>query len=413
MKKTFIESIKIIAVALVIGWGVSGVSAFTPGTFPAGQVPAVINTSADNQTKVGGLLSEKFLVSDLGFFTKTLLPGKDSWLNIGSRLNVAPGAINNNGSTIPLTIDVTGRATVTKDGTEGQNAINFISGQTSCSTATAFINDRASAFEFTSGSTDTGHADLIARQLQLSGGSPQDGSVLASDANGNAVWAKLVVQGGVLKVINNQTGFPVVADADCNPPAAPHWDIVWGGCKTIYDGSATTNIQPGQTVEYGTATCKNSNNQIVTGCTGAPWTDMDGTSPMRSANRFLSFCATPPEPAVAEQYGCHVIGSSGYWIKNRHTESSYPYAPRPKCTSVYIPPLDVDASGNVRYAFSEGDVICSITQPSSAEGSPTWCTMPHSVDEDGDGVMDYRIDATRNSSSPYKPCTQFQATCPN
>jgi hypothetical protein len=237
------NTLKILGLALVIGLGVSAVSAFTnPGsTSPGANVPAPINTGINNQTKDGGILSEKYFLSDLSFFTKTLLPGIDSWMNIGGALNVAPGGINNGGSTIPLTIDLTDRAIVTKDGTQGQNAINFITGESSCPTVTTFINDHAPAFEFISASNNTGHADLIAGQLQLVGGSPQDNSVLAAvDTNGNAVWAKLVVQNGVLKVINNQTGSPVVTDALCGPaPTTYSWSSgTWGQCVS-YGGIPT------------------------------------------------------------------------------------------------------------------------------------------------------------------------------
>lgn len=236
MKQSFLNSVKIAALALIIGLGVSYVSAFTPGT----QVPAVINTSVNDQIKDGGIFSEKWFASDLSFFTKTLLPGTDSWMNIGGgNSTVTPDMISNNGSTIPLTIDLKDRAKTTKT-VAGQNAINFISGQSTCATATALINDRAPAFEFTSGGNN---ADLIARQLQLQGGTPRDNSVLAAiDNNGNAVWAKLVVEGGVLKVIDNKTGLPipgagitspVVIDSDCTPPPAItySWSTgVWGTC---------------------------------------------------------------------------------------------------------------------------------------------------------------------------------------
>lgn len=232
MKNTILNSIKVTLLAAIIVVSVSYVSAFTtPGTFPAGQVPAVINTDTQDQIKEGGILSEKYFLSDLSFFTKTLLPGNDSWVNIGGIFRGDINNINNGGSTIPLTFDLTNRTPVTKSGTQGQNAINFISGQTGCATATAFINDRSPAFEFTSTGTSTGHADLIAQQIQLSGGNPQENAVLAAvDNQGNAVWAKLVVENGVLKVKDSsgrvisdgQTQSPVVTDANCStPPIIP------------------------------------------------------------------------------------------------------------------------------------------------------------------------------------------------
>lgn len=303
--KNLLNSIKILGILLIVGLGVSYVAAYTPGgAFPAGQVPAVINTSAANQTKVGGLLSDKYMVADLGFFTKTLLPGSDSWMNIGGTEPLTSSGISNDGSTIPLTFDLVGRSKTIKAGTQGQDAINFISGQAQCSTATAFINDRATAFEFTSGGTDTGHADLIARQLQLSGGTPQDNSVLAAvDNQGNAVWAKLVVENGVLKVIDNKTGLPipstgvtspVVTDADCTPPPLQPavtyaWSpVVWGACIPYNSGDWVdyTPVQPSGTtwgslgqscsswinqtntlysggIQTGTTVCKDSNGNTV------------------------------------------------------------------------------------------------------------------------------------------------------
>lgn len=299
--KNLLNSIKIITLALIIGLGVSYVSAFTPGA----QVPAVINTSINDQTKEGGIFSEKWLASDLSFFTKTLFPGTDSWLNIGGGdSTITPDMINNNGSTIPLTIDLKDRTKTTKT-VEGQNAINFISGQATCATATALINDRAPAFEFTSGAN---HADLIARQLQLKGGTPQDNSVLAAvDSQGNAVWAKLVVENGVLKVIDNKTNLPipstgvaspVATDASCAP--APNVTYAWSsgnwGACTSTAGSNWRDFIPspsintfgsiGQTCrswidanddyyttsgsQTRTVVCKNSNGDIVADsqCTG-------------------------------------------------------------------------------------------------------------------------------------------------
>lgn len=222
MKQLF-NSIKIIGIAAVLAVGVSYVSAWNPGS----TVPTVITTGTADQTKDGALMSEKFQASDLAFFKKTLLPGNDSWLNIGGEFaGTTPDSISgiqSAGGTTPLVIHLNNRATSVRDSVQGQDAVRFISGDAQCHGKTAIINDRASAFELVS-LQNGGHADIIARQLKLSGGSPQDGSVLAAvDTNGNAVWARLVVENGAVAVKDvdgriisaGTTTSPVTAD-QCN-----------------------------------------------------------------------------------------------------------------------------------------------------------------------------------------------------
>jgi len=300
MKNNLTQYIKILGIALIIGLGVSAVSAFTnPGsTSPGVNVPDPVNTGIENQTKNGGILSEKYFLSELSFFTKMLLPGSDSWVNIGGPLNVAPTGINNGGSTIPLTIDLTNRATVSKNGTQGQNAANFITGESSCPTATTFINDHAPAFEFTSASNNTGHADLIARQIKLVGGSPQDNSVLAAvDSQGNAVWAHLVVQNGVLKVINNQTGSPVVTDASCGVPQTYTWSTgAWGQCVP-YMTNDWVDFYPSSSPAWGTMgqSCTSWINTNSSGYNGGIQT-RDVTCTDSNGNTVPDNLCTTPKP---------------------------------------------------------------------------------------------------------------------
>lgn len=223
MKTNLQNIIKTLGFAALLVASVSVVHAFQSATPTATTINPPITTGSDDQTKTGGIFSEKLLVSKTSFFTQSFLPGNESWMRIGSAggTNVDLGTALANQGTVPLTIDLTGRANRNSGTVNGQDAIDFISGAGQCADKTTFVNDKAAAFEF-AGPTATGNADLIARQVQLTGGAPSANSVLASDANGNAVWAHLVVQNGTLKVINNATGNPVVDDANCLPPTNPN-----------------------------------------------------------------------------------------------------------------------------------------------------------------------------------------------
>jgi hypothetical protein len=166
-----------------------------------------------------------------------------------------------------LTIDLKDRTKTTKT-VLGQNAINFISGQTQCAQSTALINDRAPAFEFMSG---TNHADLVARQLQLQGGTPRDNSVLAAvDDQGNAVWARLVIDSGTLKVIDNKTGLPIPSTGVTSPVVTNTNCSIFDMCPNISE--TQTTIPSGMIIDkFGkcvTATTKSY--RLVTGDWSCP-----------------------------------------------------------------------------------------------------------------------------------------------
>jgi hypothetical protein len=381
MKKTFIESIKIIAVALVIGWGVSGVSAewtaptravgtgvvTAPTSDNAKPVDAAINLGAFDQIKKGGIIinpqlpypeSKGLFVSPLSFFKKTFLPGADTSVYIGGASFSDPSfslAQYPNDRSVPLTINLTGR---TDDPT---GAIKFKTNEL-CAVSTKLINTEAPAFEFWT-SKDGENSDLLAKGIKLDGGNPGPGKILISvDNDGRAVWAtpKLAANGRDI-IFDPYDDSPVGV---CGTPSpTPYWDVKWDGCKTIYDGTATTNIDPGDSVEYGTATCKNSNNQIVTGCTGTPWTDMDGSTPMRAAASSLAQCPTNPNGSSSDpvkSWYCHIGGGS--WVDEGVSNN---------CHSAFSP---------AGYAFQDSQRVCSTVKPldsscvgpANNSGLPKW-----------------------------------------
>lgn len=220
MKQLF-NSIKIIGIAAVLAVGVSYVSAYSPQT----PVPAVINTGTTDQIKAGQLMSEKFMASDLGFFKRMLLPGNDSWLNIGGTFTAGnnPDAISNitsTGGTVPLVIHLNNRAEKSEKNINGQDAVKFISPAGQCQPNIKIVNDRASAFELTSTKNTGGNADILARQLKLTGGQLGNNKVLAAiDTNGNAVWAIMTVENGAI-VIKDSNGQLISAGNSSSPTSS-------------------------------------------------------------------------------------------------------------------------------------------------------------------------------------------------
>jgi len=199
MKNNLTQYIKILGIALIIGLGVSVVSAWTAptGTAPVktapsdGDVAASINQGDFDQIKKGGIIiptvDQKF-VSPLSFFKKTLLPGNNTSIYIGGSgdavgtLNTAGWAIQFPGTRdVPLTINLKERDKITY-------AVKFKTDQV-CPQTTKLINTKSSAFEFWNSKDDT-NADLIANGIRLEGGNPAAGKILiAVDADGRAVWA--------------------------------------------------------------------------------------------------------------------------------------------------------------------------------------------------------------------------------
>ncbi len=225
MKTKILNSIKIVVIAGIFAVAVSYASAWSPST----AFPTVVDTGSANQTKSGPLMSEKYMASDLGFFKKMLLPGNDSWLNIGGPFvtkNVDLDDITSIESargTTPLVIHLNNRTQTKKQGVTGQDAVNFISAGGQCQPNIAVTNDKVSAFQLVSANNTGGNADIIARQLKLTGGNPGNNKVLAAvDTNGNAVWATMTVENGAIvikdsngKLISSETSAPASSDPMC------------------------------------------------------------------------------------------------------------------------------------------------------------------------------------------------------
>jgi hypothetical protein len=245
--KKFLNTIRIVALAAVLAAGVSYVFAFTePTVNPPATTPAPIHTGEPVQEKKGGIWSKRVLASPIALFKKNMfLPGNKSALRIGSGngstgtqsfTKGSAGAITqdlntalfNDDTTIPLVIDLQGRAKPT-------DAIEFKTGL-ACPIATRFTNDKAAAFEFRKG-TGTDRANLIARQVQLTGGNPDTKDVLVGDVNGNARWAKASVVNGVVQFSNDSVS-PVIEGQSCvvTPPVE-----IWVKGKTCIGLSIDDN----------------------------------------------------------------------------------------------------------------------------------------------------------------------------
>ena len=188
MKHVFSKTTaRIAGIIVCIVFGATIVSAWTAPTAPApgGNVPAPINTGEFNQIKDGGIFSKKFFVAPRGFFTKVFAPGTTSRIRVGSGSDTDLGLemADLDTSSIPVGIDLAGRGNA--------NAVEFFSDKTAqCADQrkVTLIADSAPAFHFFSRKANT-NADIIARQVQLTGGSPAAGKILTStDASGNAAW---------------------------------------------------------------------------------------------------------------------------------------------------------------------------------------------------------------------------------
>ena len=200
MKKNIQQSIKIGAIILLVGLGSSVVFAWSAPTTtpPNGNISAPINTGSVPQIKKGKLFDEKALISNKGFFTKIFAPGSTSRVLIGGTTTADLSVSSGGGvgsSTIPLGINLLKR--------ESSDAL-LISSDTAavCSikSKVTLVADTAPAFQLWNASKNQ-NADLIARQVQLTGGSPGTGKVLTSDASGNASWGTVNASGLNGKVV--------------------------------------------------------------------------------------------------------------------------------------------------------------------------------------------------------------------
>jgi hypothetical protein len=246
--KTFLNSLRIVSVVAVLAVGVSYVFAWSePTVNPPANTAAPIHTGDIVQKKQGGIWSENILVSPVSIFNKSMfLPGNKSVLRIGSDdtgsgtqsfTKGSAGAITQDFNTalfgetdsIPLVIDLHNRA-------QPRDAIEFKTDQ-ACPIVTRFTNDKAAAFEFKKG---TARANIIARQVRLTGGDPDANDVLVGDADGNARWAKASVNANGVVVFSSGTS-PVpagqtcqISPVICNDPAANNYNRV-GACTYSSD----------------------------------------------------------------------------------------------------------------------------------------------------------------------------------
>jgi hypothetical protein len=370
MKQSFLNSIKISALALIIGLGVSAVSAWTvptvnppatgtvksPTNDTAKPVAAAINLSLFDQIKRGGITintqkppatADGKLVSPLSFFKKVLLPNVDTSVYIGGASFADPSFASSfpGNRDVPMTINLTGRAKI-------NDAILFKT-DAACPQPTKIINSSASAFEFWNTAKGE-NADLLANGIRLDGGNPAAGKILISvDNDGRAVWAtpKLAANGTDI-IFDTYSDSPVGV---CGTPITYYWDIKWVGCKTTYDSTATENIDLGDSVEYGAATCKNSSNQTVpnSNCAslGAPWPDMDGVAPIRIAASSLTQCSTPNNSGSTDPiklWYCHL--DTGTW-----NDVTATYAYEGSCQAE-----------NYRQGYYHQSYVCSINKPADS-----------------------------------------------
>lgn len=254
MKNFLTQCTKIIAVTLIIGWGVSAVDAWTAPIAPppggtvkapeqtsgtaykdnAGPVHAAINVSSFDQIKKGMLSifkSEGNLVSPLGFFKNIVLPNASTSVYVGGT------ALNNPGFTgVPTDTDLNIPLTINTVGRNSNNALRVLvdPSSVSCPAATpAIINTDATAFRFTNNSNTNTLVDIFAKGIRLTGGNPAKGKILISvDNKGKAVWATPTLASNGKDIIFDTT---VSAVGMCQPPIGNQgifeWRMSdWGQC---------------------------------------------------------------------------------------------------------------------------------------------------------------------------------------
>ncbi len=164
----------------------------------------VLPSSAD--VVAGFFAADEALVSPQGFFTRILLPGNKSFLRVGTITN---GLYQSPASQIaPFMVDLSGR------GTQGSNTsrdtLAIMADSAVCTPHVNFITNTP-AFKLVSNVNNGGSADILARQIQLSGGNPAPGKVLVSfDGQGNAVW-------GTPKMVKNGNNWVLSFDYSESP----------------------------------------------------------------------------------------------------------------------------------------------------------------------------------------------------
>ncbi len=367
--KSFTQTIHIIAVALLIGWGVSVVSAWTaPTTNPpatgtvkspsgdtAKAVSAAINVTGFDQIKQGGFIidpkitpainSKGSFISPLSFFKKTLLPNDDTAVYVGGVGSADPDFTTQfpGSRTIPLTVNLAGRG--------NNNAIKFIADNAEqCPTGTKISTD-SSAFQFWN-EGGSKNADLLAKGIRLTGGNPAKGKILISvDNDGRAVWATPKLAANGKDIIFDTTTSPVGSCTTPPPTTTYVWETGNYGVCTINDGDLLApNSTLGQPVQTRSVLCKNTTTGAVVAdsfCTEIKPTTWQSCTPASTGDGTSS---TQP---VA--YTCHTIGG-GRWVTAESRGSNI------VCTGAYIPQLSPPG----QLYFSEGDVVCTVTPPSNS-----------------------------------------------
>lgn len=258
MKQLF-NSIKIIGIALVIGLGVSYVSAApwsAPGAAPTGgNTVASVNVSDYAQTKIGSFITENFLkaggaisptgapwnkagyavaekafISPWSFFTSAFLPGSSSQVKIGGGDDATTDIFN--AAVTPFTIDLAGRGSGVNS-VSGRQTIDIRTDTLECY-PNATIRTNTPAVRLLNSKTGD-DADAIVRGVQLSGGNPAPGKILVStDRYGNAIWGTPTLSGGQI-VFTYGTSPAATGQALCSNPPQPPTDL----CQNINEIQTT------------------------------------------------------------------------------------------------------------------------------------------------------------------------------
>ena len=193
------------------------VSAFEePVALPGAAGPSPIDTGATTQQKQGNFWARSikagfaqirtelpeiltgFIIADTravapyGYFVKTVLPGNSgqflSQLRVGSPSDNLFNAVFSNRA--PATVDLAGRGSA--GSSKSRDAVALLADPNLCIEHVNMITNTP-AFHFWSDSLNDS-ADILARQIRLSGSNPAAGKVLlATDTQGNATWGTVIV----------------------------------------------------------------------------------------------------------------------------------------------------------------------------------------------------------------------------
>jgi hypothetical protein len=161
------------------------------GSFVARFLKAGLKVLPDNIPILNGfIIADQVLSAKEGYFWKIVLPGANAQLRVGTSGGNLFNAAFSNPATV--TVDLSGRTS--------RDAVALLADPSICTESVTMIASNTAAFHFWStGNGDS--ADIIGRQVRLSGGNPGPGKMLIStDNQGNATW-------GTVRV--NASGEPV------------------------------------------------------------------------------------------------------------------------------------------------------------------------------------------------------------